>query len=405
MAQSDLEQFTIDAEEAGRNVARTMRLLAKVQLEWSHAHSSSSRKGPQPLGVIEFDKMVTLFCRLWNQLHDSQMTRYRTAFLQRRGFHGPGMAMKIDRRADEKASLGKDPLDRRRSDFAFATEIVEKLKPALSDTRILFRLDGMAWNPKAKVYPALERSEWDAWISQAESVKPEYRFLTTSEVVYAETISMAMAGLSPKQIRALGTHCCAKDTQKDIQYNTTAWERSFNHFLEGQQDPHDDDNTEQAAYRMVTTSREIRQKSYVNQGEYETAYRKCSQSLASVSSGKAILEAFKAAQQPANLIWQDAFIAEVAKIAQTLLDFSVYCRRGFLARISSSNLKPSEIRESDTAHERLVFVAKKIGGILPMYATIPDMSQTNWTKALSVASNRVLGLLPSSKLRHSVGIC
>jgi hypothetical protein len=161
---SDLKHFTKDAGQAGENIARMLRVIAFVLLNWSHSQSlrnaekvrsrrklskSADRLGIErsdikeklpPIPVISFDKLTTFVCRLWDRLHISGKVRYDSAFLPRRGFHGPGRCIRINRTAEEEINLVNDPNDTRRSRWAFITEIVEKLKPALSDTRVLFKL-------------------------------------------------------------------------------------------------------------------------------------------------------------------------------------------------------------------------------------------------------------------------
>jgi len=237
---SDLKLFTKDSDRVGENVARTIRLVAKILMDWSNANANNKEKSklpqktlfqppqkPPPLDAITFDKLVVFFCRLWSELHKQKKVRYNPAFIQRRGFHGPGRAMKIDRFEDKEYSLGDDPNDLRHGEWAYMTEVAEKLKTSFSNTRTLFKIDGKPYDPRCKVYSGLDNSVWETWLFDIDLQDTESRFLTYRESKYIDSISLAFSKLNKKEIRTIGTHCSPSETCKDIEFNLTCqkWKR------------------------------------------------------------------------------------------------------------------------------------------------------------------------------------
>ena len=170
-------------------------------------------KSQSYLTTIYFDKLATLYCRLWGRLHDDHQVRYGAGFVQRRGWHGPGQALRINRTEDEKYGMGRNPEDYRRNNWAFTTEVIEKLTPAIGRARGLFRLDRNAWDPPCRVYPQLEGSVWDSWCFDCDTAKDEALFLDRKELTLTLLASSAIAGLSKEELRAIGTHCSASETR------------------------------------------------------------------------------------------------------------------------------------------------------------------------------------------------
>lgn len=411
MPVTDLRRFTKDAGRAGENVARTIRIIAKVLLDWSMHYAekkalkslkgsdrikfAGSDKALSHLTAIEFDKLTTLFCRIWDRLHEESKVRFRAAFLLRRGFHGAGRAMKINRKEDKK--FGKDQDDMRHNHWAYMTEIVEKLKPALSDTRILFSLDKPSWHPKCKVYPALDPSLWDSWLASIESEDFDYSFLTASEVNYVLSISKAISQLEKKEIRALGTHCNAVEAHRDISYNFKAFTDRFNEVITYLEQGTNDLKIDYAAYKMVTIAREVLRKSKDNRKAYETARKKCT---AALQGHNDVLNTFSVVHHLSKVIWDDAFISKVGKNAQLLVDFSVYFRRGS----ATSKLSNKEIREAEEAYERLhAFDARK-NIQLPDYQQIETLPLFQWADVLSRVMDEILSCLPFPGRPRQLGV-
>jgi len=313
MPRSDLSRFAPDAARVGENIARTIRVIAKLLFDWSTVERDrvESRRQQErghtlegsrplarelpPLTAIYFDELAMSFSRTWDELNKRRKVRYRAAFLTRRGFHGPGRAMNINRSAEEERRMGKRPGDHRRSRFAFTTEVVEKLKPSLGNARVLFRLEGEPWDSSCEVHPQLDPSLWDSWVSSSDGADPESAFLTTTEARYVEAFSSALAGLSKEELRALGTHSSASATCKDIDFNLGKWKDNFAdvvRFLKGDAIPNSDADI--AAYRLVTTTREVLNKSQENREDYDKARKNVFSSLRTCPD---LRDAFEAVQQ------------------------------------------------------------------------------------------------------------
>ncbi len=412
MPVNDLRLFTQDARKAGENVARTIRILAKVLLDWSwhHAKRQTSKNTihdkPAPgLRAIEFDKLSKLFWRLWNELHNQRKVRFRGAFLERRGFHGPGDALKINRKQDE--ILGTDPDDTRHNEWAYTTEIVEKLKPPWSDARLLFRVEGKSCNPKkCKVYPGLDHSLWDVWLSSKMSEDPELQFLTSSEATYVQLISDTISELSSKEIRALGTHCSAAETYKDISFNLKALRRSFGRIVcHLEQGSVPESKISHDAYTMVTTAREILRKSKLNRKDYEAAYNKCTARLSRLSSqGHTVLTAFALVQYTADRIWDDNSISEIRKKAQVLVNLCVYCRRGLVSLRAIPNLQVREMNEAQEAYATLQVFASGINIMLPTYEEIESLTGSKWAEVLNQVMAAILDSLSVDNRLQRLGV-
>jgi len=415
MPDSDLTHLTKDADRFGVNVARTIRVVAKLLLDWSVAERArKDRSGttdgdeiedksakPLPfLRAIYFDKLTMFYCRLWNRLHDDGQVRYRAAFSQRRGFHGPGQALKIDRPADEEIGMGRNPDDHRRSEWAFTTEVVEKLKPGIGNARILFRLDGDPWNSECKVHPQLEENVWDSWCFANEAEKDEALFLDRKELTLTSVISYAVASLSKEELRAIGTHCSAAETCKDIEFNLGVWQREFDSILKvmkGKSDP----GIAASGLRLVTTSREVHRKSIDNRNAYESAFKKF---LGHVNTQSAIVDSFRAAQNEASRIWQDERIKKYANISPTLIAFSVYCRRLLFTLGKIKRLTPREIKESDELLMSLKIWSQKKGIILSDYTVVKSKTDSEVALMLQTIKKEIMMEMPENEDLRDIGI-
>jgi hypothetical protein len=352
MPDSDLTHLTADATHVGVNIARTIRVIAKLLSDWCAADKARKERDgagdrtvgtPSYLTAIYFDKLATLYCRLWGGLHDDRQVRYGAGFVQRRGWHGPGQALRINRTEEDKIAMGRNPEDYRRHDWAFTTEVVEKLTPAIGKARGLFKLDRNAWDPACRVYPQLEGSVWDSWCFDCDTDKDEALFLDRKELALVSLISSAITDLSKAELRAIGTHCSADETCRDILFNLAQWGRDFDSALQaigGKIVP----NIEASIRRLVTVSREVQRKSIDNRSAYETAYSKF---IKRISTQATLSEAFRAVQGGAGLIWQDSRVKKYAAVSSTLIAFGVYCRRVLSILGTIGGLGMKEVAEAD----------------------------------------------------------
>jgi hypothetical protein len=406
MSDSDLTHLTKDADHFGVNVARTIRVISKLLLDWSLAERArkdtrgmadgaeigdkSNRPLPY-LRAIYFDKLAMFYCRLWNRLNEDGHVRYRAAFSQNRGFHGPGQALKINRTEDEKIGMGKNPYDNRRSQFAFTTEIVEKLKPGIGNARILFRLEGDPWSAECKVNPELEENVWDSWCFASETDKDEALFLNRRELTLTSSISQAIASLSRAELRAIGTHCSASETCKDIKFNLENWKIAFDHVIIGLE-RNDSQDVESYSLRLVTLSQEVRRKSLDNRKDYESAFKKFTTSVTAVP---ALLNSFKAVQKEGDQIWQNPSVSEYANIAPVFLSLSLYCRRilnitGRIVRIDKR-----EVQESDECLIDLKSWCAQKNFTLIDYQQAKSKSEPEITLMLKSLKEKVLLQMPN----------
>jgi hypothetical protein len=409
MPESDLTHLTPDAAHVGVNIARTIRVVAKLLFDWCGAEQARkekpetsdrdgtegiSAKSPSYLTTIYFDKLATLYCRLWSRLHDDYQVRYGAGFIQRRGWHGPGQALRINRTEDEKYGMGRNPEDYRRYDWAFTTEVIEKLTPAIGKARGLFKLDRNAWDPKCRVYPQLEGSVWDSWCFACETEKDEALFLDRRELTLTLLISSAIVDLSKEELRAIGTHCSASETCKDIIFNLAEWVRDFDSVLKaikGTSVP----EIEVSALRLVTISYEVWRKSIDNKNAYESAYNKF---IKRISTQSALLQAFKAVQASASLIWQNDRVKKYANVSSILFGFSVYCRRVLSILGIIDGLGAQEIAESDEQLTNLKHWCQKKALTLFDYKQVPSKTSTEIVTLFESIRKEIQGEMPEEDL-------
>jgi len=407
MPASDLNRFTPDTARLGENIARTLRIIAKLLLDWSSAEAGRSieRRSQQkgraggknddvpvlpPLTAIYFDKLAMSFCRIWERLHEQGKTRFRAGLWTKQGFHGPGKALKISRSQEEKNWLKNYPDHIQLSDYAFTTEVVDKLKPSLGNARILFRVDGDdPRSSQCKVHPELDGSLWDAWVSEAAGQADESVFLTNSELCYVQAISSALALLDKEELRALGTHCSAQGTCRDIEFNLKAFDKNFAEvrgFLRERSG-----NAAIAGYRMVTTSREIVRKSGENRDAYDAATKKVWQAI---QAYRDIQDAVRIAYQRAGEIWDNERVRAYRDNAHLLLDFSVYCRRGLSELGASEKLSEKELAESNEALDRLQAKLSGQVGSVWTYKEIVAAAPQNWADLRELLRREILHRMP-----------
>ena len=422
MPVGDIRKLTPDSTVFGENIARTLRILAKLLFDWSSAEQcrrqlrlgggaaqgATTRAvqvafagvtgGSLYLRAIYFDKLATAFARVWNRLHKEGKVRYSAGLITQRGFHGPGQTMTIDRPKEEERALGKDAADYRRNRFAFVTEVVEKLKPAIGNARLLFRLQGKSWDWRCKVYPELDPSQWDAWTANGIPGNGHRAFLVPGELEFVVAISGAIADLDKDEIRAIGTHSCALETCRDIEFNMVAWERNSASLLGCIRNR--DEAASTHAYKLVTTAREVLNKSFVNRQAYERARRKIVQSLSISIYAR---DAFEGVQDQANSIWEDTRVCAYHAYSSILLAFSTYARRGVAELCLSRPLQERELRESDQAIITLT-------GELPRdmqpspYGSISTLGGSAWAQVVERLSQEVIRRMPGSLDREDLGV-
>jgi len=276
------------------------------------------------------------------------------------------------------------------SDYAFTTEVVDKLKPSLGNARILFRVDGDdPRSSQCKVHPELDGSLWDAWVSEAAGQADESVFLTNSELCYVQAISSALALLDKEELRALGTHCSAQGTCRDIEFNLKAFDKNFAEvrgFLRERSG-----NAAIAGYRMVTTSREIVRKSGENRDAYDAATKKVWQAI---QAYRDIQDAVRIAYQRAGEIWDNERVRAYRDNAHLLLDFSVYCRRGLSELGASEKLSEKELAESNEALDRLQAKLSGQVGSVWTYKEIVAAAPQNWADLLELLRREILHRMP-----------
>lgn len=331
MYKSDLRIFSRDADQFGQCVARTQRLVARLLQQWVQHHNDKR----QFLPAIEYDKLVELFCRIWDKLCDFGHVRSRSALISRNGFHGPGRTLEINRLADDL--LGKDREDRRIHKWAFATELAEKLIPLPNQAQSLYRLEGDAWSPKCRIYPNIENSQWTIWLKDGD------RFITSVEEHLFGEISEMIKPLDPDEIRALGCHSTAEQTIAAIKFNVLKWQIHFQGFLSDLTTK--DHSAARASYELVTLSREIVRKGGSNRAIYIQALQK----IDGHGNTPEISSAVSDVQHTDKAIWDDPEVERVARISDYLKDFSIYLRRCCHSCNGIDALTKNELSESELA--------------------------------------------------------
>lgn len=408
MATSDLKNFTPDEDLVGCNLARTIRLISKLLLDWC-SHGAGTGQGesarPRPptsyLTAIYFDKLAEFFCRIWDGLSDKRKLRYPSALKSYRGFHGPGRATKINRIEEEERSLGRNPYDYRRHELAYTTEIAEKLKPSLGNARILFRVTEKPppWDYRCRIYPQLDPSQWESWLADSETEDDETVFLTASEVAYVDEISRLICLLNREELRAIGTHQSAQKTCSDIRFNLRAWVKHFDNilaFIEGHSS-----ELGRSGDIIVSTAKEVLRKSNDNKPPYKSAYLKICGGIRSPD----IREVFHAVQMDASDIWANGEISKFRYNAQDIVDLSVYCRQG-LACLGVM-LKFKKKREKDEAEESFLRLTNKfvpLNIVVHGYDQIMSLNQFQWTMNLRIIKDKILEKIPSIEDRRHLGI-
>ena len=379
MSSFSLDSITEDSYKFGENIARNQRLIAKLLYDWANFKDPLDTKENQStskreyMTTIYFDKMAILFCRWWDALHAAQMIRYSSAFLQRSGFHGRGSALKINRENDE--SFGVDFDDHRSHEWAYTTEIIEKLKPSLDDSRALFKIEGDTWKDKCKIYPGIVLAQWEAWISD-QSV-PDKAFLVTDELDYFYGISNIICALDASQIRALGTHDDLKGLIKDISFNLRHWNNAYANIIKALEGI--SANYDKESHKLVVTMYEIIRKCDTNRKVYIEARKKAIRECNSEVLKGILIKV----QKDASEIWENKIVARMKNASNFLLNFSKYIRRGLYELGKVKNLKVNEIEESKNLPHILNHFKENIAFSLPSYADIPLQSITDWIHSLN----------------------
>ncbi len=394
MASTDLALFTKDEESFGENVARTTRILSRLLHDWAH---DALKKKPASLPAICFDKLAEFFCRVWDQLNemDPNEVRFQSGLKSHKGFHGPGRALEINRGQDRQ--FGVDPDDQRRSKWAFTTELVEKLQPAIGNANSLFSLTGAPWKYTCKVGPGLVLSQWDAWLGERQGDGAS-EFLTAKELDHVERISDMLKALTRDQLRAIGTHCSGTATSADIKFNLSAWMGHFAtvlRFLNGE-----DVSVDRPAYVLVTTAREVRQKAVENREIYKDAFR----AILTACPDGTLKNAILAVQATDDGIWEQEDVRRFADASQAVLNFSIYIRYGLHRRSAITALSSREIGEAKTA---CLAVQSPIEGVqlaLSGVDLLDKVDAKSWLSELATARNLLFTLMPSLRDDTALGI-
>lgn len=353
MHNSDLILLTWQDKRFGIVIARTIRVIAKLLYDWCCEQEKNfyREKGYYPnkrshLTAIYFDKLAEFYCRLWDQLHVNDKVRDMSGLRSRRGFHGPGRTISINRQKEED-SLGSDPDDSRRHRMAYTTEIVEKLKSSFGNDRILFELKKYeAWDYRCQIHPTIDQTQWDSWILSAGSRNP--LFLTTDELSYVDEISMFLCFLDRKEVRALGTHHTCDETIKNIRFNIGGWKHHFDKVVLLMKDNICD--VGKSVENIVITANEIVRKSGKNRSSYKSARKKILDNVRSQD----IEDAFQALHETDSDIWDNNLIKDFYEFAIQLYNFSIYCRRClFEFDLLPRKLENREIKESDAVFNEL----------------------------------------------------
>lgn len=402
MVADDLTFFTQDSDKFGDTIARTKRVISKLLLDWASGDNGIDGAGRAKrrstyLTPIYFDKLAEFYCRVWDELNLIGKVRYPSGLQRQRGFHGPGRAIRINRTEDEKISLGTDPADFRRHQWAFTTEIVEKLKPSIGNARLLFRLSRNAWDLDCGISSEIDASQWEAWLKDSENVNPNVPFLTAIEREYVLEISRIISSLDQGELRALGTHSSADETYKDLKFNLYSWNSRFGEIARY---PYHQKPIELCTYQLVTTTREIKKKSADNAKVYNRAHKKA---LASCRSEE-ILTIIRNVQRPVEEIWGDERIKRFAATADHLLNLSLYIRRGFSQIGEPSRLEKKEVLEADRAYVALLVPHPNVTLSLRPFADITRDDATTWIEELEEAQNRLFGFLPALRNTDQLGI-
>ncbi len=406
---TDLKQLAPDAAEFGINVARTMRIISKLLLDWSTANcarrnvnkNTNSNNGEEKLigklpclTAIYFDKLVMFYCRIWDELHDSDETEYRTAFIKNPGIHGQGQTLKINRTADEKIGMGKNPDDYRISENAFITEIVEKLRTSIGDDQALFRLEGESWDFNCRIYPQLTGSSWDLWIKDQD-------FMNAKDLAYLSIISSNIASLSKHEIRAIGTHCSPRETCEDIEFNLyEIWEKSFNTILEilvG----NNHGRIDNFIHRLKTTSREIINKSSDNRKKYKDAYEKF---IGRIVYNSPIDKVFRKIQESASSIWEDDSVKKYRKISPILFGFSLYCKKVLNILGIVKKLEDKELKDMESFYIKLKDWTDDIPITLFDYESINDKPKSEIVIMLKTVKEKIMIEMPIKEAIKNAGI-
>jgi len=390
MAPSDLSSYTPDEDQFGSNVARTKRIIAKLLLDWTKAQDEGSN-GQRTneslyLTAIYFDKLAGLFCRIWDDLKLQDKVRYPVAFQDQRGFHGPGRAMRINR--GEEELLGSDPDDYRHHRWAFTTEIVEKLKPSLGNARVLFRLSGPPWKHNCRVYPQIDLSQWESWLVQFPGEAGSVVFLNSIEAEYVSEISRMFCSLNKHELRALGTHSSADETCNDIKFNLRSWQARFHHIYQSLTKK--TSSVQLESDQLVNTTREVKRKSSKNRQAYETGWDKC----VSQCRSEDVRSAFLAVQKPSNEIWGDTNVQRFQVVADPILNFSLYIRRGLSELGVVTNLKSREKEESNKSYLILKNPLPNVALRLRDYETLKRGGIEGWLSELVSSRDTLFGFIP-----------
>ncbi len=402
MASKDLDVFTEDEPRFGENVARHIRIVARLLQVWK-----GGKENREFLKAIYFDKLVEFHCRIWDGLHVAGHVRFAAPFGSHRGFHGPGRALKIDRSADSSASLSEEFLDRRRHQWAYSTEIVEKLKPSLGNARRLFRLEGRPEEESCKVYPGIDASQWESWLMDEAVDGGQTRFLEAREVDLVNRLAELIRGFSKDEVRAIGTHANAKATVGDIRFNLSHWNRAYDELMriireDGGRDvvPNLHADLARFARVLVFTAREVENKGRDNREDYRSARER-----AVKVPDNELAAVIERIQSGDGSIWDDAVVCKFGQSASLITAFSVYIRRAIRSIYRLERLSAKEMEESDSAFEALasVVAAASAGALLP-FDSVKGAKLDVFLREVELLRKAVFAQVPSIRDRSGTGV-
>jgi len=363
----------------GENIVRTNRIISYVLKRWTQSPQVAGENRSY-LKAIYFDKFAELICRILDALHAEGLSRFPSAFEPRRGIHGPGRVVRIDREQEDRDSCGRDPGDFRQHKFAYIGEIIEKM-PYLANTgRALFKFHyddkTKPWSEECEFSSSIEVVEWEAWMKEKWLVKDDERseFLKKEEVDIINRLADAITELSDMEIRALGTHHSPKLTVKAIEFNIDKWFSAVDAILKTT-----DSNVIIAqSKRLAILSDEIHRKSIKNRNSYESGRYKIKNAFKSGG----LYEVFNKVQQNADLIWNNKVVQMYAKFASYFVSLSVYIV-AIVELLYERKISSPKIAGANKIVPSLTTMFSKAGIKFPLLSKRSDITHQDFTDLLN----------------------
>jgi hypothetical protein len=254
---------------------------------------------------------------------------------------------------------------------------------------------GIAWQSSCKISPAIDPTQWEAWLSDDIQPNSPHLFLTPIELRYVEDISTILCSLTSKELRVLGTHHCASETVEDLKFNLDAWNTRFEKLMGKPKG----NEVDKASYQLVTTMRELRAKSIENRAIYKVAFTK-----AMACNHGDVRSALQTIQKTAPEIWDDGVIKRFRLVADALLWFSIYVRRGFCELNLTPKLTAKENKESEKIYPLLVKPLPNLVLDLKDYSNIQGEGFDKWKVSVRQAKATLYSFLPVLNDLSEIGI-